>query len=47
MELVRNIGCYGAVLYQVPNSPITFADEGFAEERREDAIIAKTWQLYL
>ena len=32
-----------AVLFQVPNQPIVFSEDGLQEERKEDGIIAFTW----
>ena len=36
-----------AVLYQVPNQPIVFAEDSLQEERYEDGIVSFTWWHYL
>ena len=51
IELMSNLavtnGLVAAVLYQVPNQPITFAEDALQEERREDGIVSFTWWHYL
>ena len=40
-------GTIGAVLFQVPNQPCTFADDPVHEERSEDSFCAYTWAHYM
>eukprot|EP00456_Euglypha_rotunda_P015414 TRINITY_DN14947_c0_g1_i5.p1 TRINITY_DN14947_c0_g1~~TRINITY_DN14947_c0_g1_i5.p1 ORF type:complete len:482 (-),score=52.80 TRINITY_DN14947_c0_g1_i5:12-1457(-) len=40
------LGIVSAVIYQVPNQPITFYDDPTQEARYEDAVIAWTWNYY-
>ena len=44
-QVARKTNCVAAVLGQVPNQPLVFADDG--KRRSEDAIIAYTWDKFV
>ena len=46
--IAQQMRCPGAVLFQIPNAPISFPiDPVPGKERTEDAIIALTWWHYI
>lgn len=45
MQVARKTNSVAAILYQVPNQPLVFADDG--KRRSEDAIIAYTWDKFM
>jgi len=45
--LATHTGTIAATLFQIPACPITFATDPIQKQRREDAIIAFTWQHFV